>query len=63
MPPIPPHAHRTIPAADAVGRPTGLLVASAVGALFLSVAGAALWWLRGEAVFTDTVLAALSWCF
>ncbi len=38
-----------------------VLVASAVA--FLVAAGLLLWWRHGAAVFSDTVLAALAWCF
>jgi hypothetical protein len=45
--------------------PTGFrgrtLAGAAVGCLL--VAGILLWASRGEAVFGDTVLAALAWCF
>ncbi len=37
------------------------LAAAAVGCLV--VAGLLLWSRQGEAVFSDTVLAALAWCF
>ena len=37
-----------------------LLVA---GGLSLIGAGALMWWRNGAAIFTDTVLAALAWCF
>jgi hypothetical protein len=37
-----------------------LLVA---GAACLVGAGGLLWWRRGDAVFSDVVLAALAWCF
>jgi hypothetical protein len=43
------------------GRPA-LLVAGAA-ALSLVAAGLLLWWQHGAAVFSDTVLAALAWCF
>lgn len=42
------------------GRAKRLLV---VGAGALVLLGLLLWGLRGEAVFSDTVLAALAWCF
>jgi hypothetical protein len=35
----------------------------AAGALSLCAAGLVLWSDRGAAVFSDTVLAALAWCF
>ena len=41
--------------------PLGRLLIGA--ALLLVVVGGVLWGLRGEAVFSDTVLAALAWCF
>jgi hypothetical protein len=34
-----------------------------LGGLALVATGALLWWKNGAAVFTDTVLAALAWCF
>jgi hypothetical protein len=38
-----------------------MLVGAAVGSLVL--AGVVLWSHRGDAVFSDVVLAALAWCF
>jgi hypothetical protein len=35
----------------------------AFGGLALVATGAMLWWRNGAAIFTDTVLAALAWCF
>ncbi len=37
------------------------LVAAAIGSLV--IAGLLLWTSRGDAVFSDMVLAALAWCF
>jgi hypothetical protein len=34
-----------------------------LGGLALVATGALLWWTNGAAVFTDSVLAALAWCF
>jgi hypothetical protein len=34
-----------------------------IGGLALVATGALLWWRNGAAIFTDTVLAALAWCF
>jgi hypothetical protein len=42
-------------------RPAMLVAAAA--ALCLVGAGLLLWWRHGAAVFSDTVLAALAWCF
>ena len=39
------------------------LVVVAAGSLCLVGAGVLLWGWQGEAVFSDTVLAALAWCF
>ena len=44
-----------------LSRPARLIVGA--GALLLVGAGLLLWWRHGAAVFNDTVLAALSWCF
>ena len=44
-----------------MNRPALLIVAAA--ALSLVGAGLLLWWRHGAAVFNDTVLAALAWCF
>jgi hypothetical protein len=51
-----PHA-----AAERPHRPA--LILSAAAALCLVGAGLLLWWRYGDAVFSDTVLAALAWCF
>ena len=39
------------------------LIVAAAAALCLVGAGLLLWWRHGAAVFSDTVLAALAWCF
>ena len=39
------------------------LLVSVAAALCLIGAGLLLWWRHGAAVFSDTVLAALAWCF
>jgi hypothetical protein len=39
------------------------LILSAAAVLCLVGAGLLLWWRHGDAVFSDTVLAALAWCF
>jgi hypothetical protein len=41
---------------------TGALLLG-LGGLALVATGGLLWWRNGAAVFTDTVLAALAWCF
>ena len=50
--------HHSEPRRGLAGR---ALAAAAVGCLV--VAGLLLWSQRGDAVFADTVLAALAWCF
>jgi hypothetical protein len=40
---------------------TRALVAAAIGSLV--IAGLLLWTSRGDAVFSDMVLAAIAWCF
>ncbi len=39
------------------------LAIAAAAALCLMGAGLLLWWRHGASVFSDTVLAALAWCF
>lgn len=51
-----------LPVAEPDGRSAGLVVGAGAGLLLVALGGV-LWWLRGEAVFTDTVLGALAWCF
>lgn len=40
-----------------------VLIIAAAAMLSLAGAGLLLWWRYGAAVFSDTVLAALAWCF
>ena len=48
----------------AAGRPSrALLIATAAVVLCLVGAGLLMWSRQGAAVFGDTVLAALAWCF
>ncbi len=45
-------------------KPTGLGLSLLVASVScLVAAGGLLWWRRGDAVFSDVVLAALAWCF
>jgi uncharacterized iron-regulated membrane protein len=53
--------HRSLEAERRPGRPALLLAGAA--ALCLVGAGLLLWWRHGDAVFSDTVLTALAWCF
>jgi len=53
--------HRELEPARRSSRPA--LLVAAVAALCLVGAGLLLWSRHGAAVFSDTVLAALAWCF
>jgi hypothetical protein len=53
--------HRDSVTARRSSRPA--LLVSVAAALCLIGAGLLLWWRHGAAVFSDTVLAALAWCF
>ena len=53
--------HRSL---EPVPRPNrAALILTGAAALFLVGAGLLLWSRHGDAVFSDTVLAALAWCF
>jgi hypothetical protein len=58
---LPMHADLDHDAEMPTGLPGRTLAAAAVGCLLL--AGILLWASRGEAIFSDVVLAALAWCF
>ena len=55
------HAKLDHDAASSTGFLGRTLAAAALGCLLL--AGVLLWGSRGEAIFSDMVLAALAWCF
>jgi hypothetical protein len=55
------HANLDHNAGSSTGLSARALAAAALGCLV--IAGLLLWGSRGEAIFSDMVLAALAWCF